>query len=61
MNLTERAILVMDIARRIKSEQAVGRSVDPSRLAWADFIVAANAPHERLQRKGIKHDAEIQS
>jgi hypothetical protein len=46
VNLTERAELVLDIARRIHAEKAAGRSVDPSRLEWADAIVKGNRPPE---------------
>lgn len=44
MNLTERAELVLDIARRIEREKARGWPVDPSRLEWAEQIVNGNRP-----------------
>jgi len=36
------AELVLQAARRVLQEHAEGRSVDPLRLDWALFIVAAN-------------------
>ncbi len=42
MSRTETAELVLEIARRVLQERNDGRSVDPSRIAWAEQVIAAN-------------------
>lgn len=51
MSRTDFAKEILAIAQRVLDEKAVGRSVDPMRVEWAETTLRANAPHHQTRAR----------